>query len=168
MNHHHTLPQFFVCFLFAALLSCQPSGEPIDPEALFQAHFEPHPIMISESARSGEVILLRREFIQAYEGGEYARALRALGEMNARDKLGMAVPFYEANCYLALGEPGKAIGALNEARQAFGSFSEYVPWYDALAHLKVGETETAQSLLDYVVKQGRFKATDAQALLERL
>ncbi|HHG84912.1 MAG TPA: hypothetical protein ENJ82_09210 [Bacteroidetes bacterium] len=116
-----------------------------DNEALFSAYFSPYADVAS--GRGGNNLPTFLAGMQAYNAGDFAGALpyfKELLEAKPRDQDGL---FYGGIAALAAGKPGQAIQRLRLLREQESIFQKAATWYQALAHLKAGDTAKARSLL---------------------
>jgi FimV-like protein len=74
--------------------------------------------------------------------------------------------FYKANALLKLERAKEAVPLLLEHLKTKDSLTEKTNWYLALAYLKLEDKAKAEKILEKVIADGNYKASEAQKLLK--
>lgn len=139
-----------------------------DPNELFQSNFKPYPNVFEPTLRgaAGEESL-RSETFQAYEQGNYQKALDGfnliLNEGNDPDVL-----LLTGNCNLIL---GNIVEAKNNFRALIKDYKEHdtqAKWYLSLCYLKEGDVDRAKMMLEELSGTEISYANKAKELLKRV
>ncbi|WP_025666866.1 tetratricopeptide repeat protein [Aquimarina megaterium] len=143
--------------------------KPVSNDELFATYFKPYRNILQPVVRSGEHKNMISVAFNAYENGNFKKALDAFDivlETEANDTL----QFYKANALLKLNKAKKAIIILENRNEIKNSFSEKNHWYLAMAYLKVGQLDKAKEQLELLIKipDSEYKRTEAKELLKKL
>jgi len=143
---------------------------PPDTLALFDSNFHPYPNLIYPTLR-GETRdgSISKKAFAAYDEGDYQKAAEYLskwprGTTEINNDL---VLLYLGNCYLAVND----LAAAKETLEQIGEGSDVADqgnWYLALAYLKSGEPERAESELDKLVDHPNSYSDKARKLISKI
>lgn len=107
-------------------------------------------------------------FLQAYWDGHHADALAAFDALGTTTQANDNLLFLRANSLLAVGRAAEAVPVLEGiARRDLTRFAAEVPWYLALARLRVGKADETRALLQKIADDNTAPhQADAKRLLE--
>lgn len=102
--------------------------------------------------------------LDAFRGGDYAAADRALASLEQKYSDAVEVFFYGGASRLLLNEPARAIAAFDRAAAvADETFVPRVAWYRAVAQQRAGNAAEARRQLQAICNGGAEKSRDACA-----
>jgi len=137
------------------------------PEQLFQSYFKPYPNLFEPTVRGDVSATGRTEAFQAYEQGDYEKAVplfKAL--LNAKKEPGIL---------LLLGNSNLILGNVEEAKRNFitlnSDFDELdiqSKWFLSLCYLKSGDVDSASVILKELGNTEISYAAKAKELLEKV
>lgn len=119
-------------------------------------------------ARMYEDVSMRQAFT-LYEKKAYGPAARALRRVAQKHPDKPDIRLYQGISLLADGKGKEAVEVLDELKDiSVQNLDQRAPWYLALAHLRVGNTEQAAQWLEKTIEVDANHATKAAELLEQL
>lgn len=135
---------------------------------LYDKNFQQYPNTVYGITRGddGDNSLERKAFV-AYETDENVRAIELFEELKTTDN-SESITFYLAQSYLKNGQSREAIALFEEVISDKGEFAPQALWYAALAYLKTDQKENAVQTLKDLVADGRYKKTEASAILKEV
>jgi len=142
----------------------------VSTQDLFAQNFKPYPNVVHPLERGGEGQDKKTMAFAAYQTGDYAEALPLFTELYASGKVPNYL-FYTANALIELNRANEAVPMLQEhlkSTETTDTLVEKSPWYLAMAYLQLDEKENAIEMLYTVIKNGTYKADEAQELLDAL
>ena len=154
-------------FTFNFFMHSQSNSSQIAMEA-----FEPFPNYLTEQYRSGEATEKPdwlKAGMNAYDSGDYPKAVKLLEIGTEQYKEFPLAGFYLGNAYLSLDKAGKAADVLKSVKGKLGEkYRPHLDWYLALAYLANDETGKAKPLLKKVREQSDDYKKRAGDLLAKL
>lgn len=139
----------------------QPSNE-----ELFAQNFKPYPNVFQPLVRGGEPDD-RSEAFQAYEEGNYQRAVELLSKMQ-QESSDQEILLLLGNSNLALGKTEEAKKNFIELITKYDDLDLQAKWFLSLCYLKNGETEQLRNLLKELGDTEISYATKAKELLKKV
>lgn len=138
------------------------------PESLYANYYEAYPNYQSSQSRGEEQTLRFQAAIQAYESGNYSKALYSFEQLPSNWQEQPEVQFYLGICHLEQQNWKKATAALRYVYQS-DKMKEQATWYLALAQLRQENQAAAKELLHEIVQQPDHPYhTKAKQLLDQL
>lgn len=135
-------------------------------QELFAANFQPYENVVHPIVRGTKEQDQKTKAFIAYETGDYELAVSLFSELYEKEKQPYYL-FYKANALLKLEKANEAIPLLKEHLKTKDTLSEKSTWYLALAYLKIDDKNNAQLLLEDIIKSKKYKASEAEKLLEK-
>jgi tetratricopeptide (TPR) repeat protein len=132
---------------------------------LFASYFEPYRNVIQPLERGGEQQDEKSLAFLAYEKGDYNKAISLFSNLYLTTQEPYYL-FYKANALLKLERAKEAVPLLLEHLKTKDSLTEKTNWYLALAYLKLEDKAKAEKILEKVIADGNYKASEAQKLLK--
>ncbi len=135
---------------------------------LYVQYFEPYPNIIAPATRSNDSIanLRHADFID-YENGNYKNASQIFAQRYRESKASHFL-FYQGVSELQLGNTQKAIELFERNKTEADLFKNYSNWYLALAHLKEGNIQMSEKLLQQISDAKSYKYKSADAILKKI
>ncbi len=137
------------------------------PEELFEAYFKPYPNLFEPTVRGEARISSRNEAFQAYEQGQYAKAVVLFNELLKVKK--------EPGILLLLGNSNLILGNIEEAKNNlialnsdFDELDIQSKWFLSLCYLKSGDMEHARPILAELGNTEISYAAKAKELLSKV
>lgn len=124
-----------------------PSGK-----TLYTDYYEVYPNYQSSQSRSKEQTLRFQSAIEAYEAGNYQKALRSFEQLPSDWQELPQVQFYTGICHLEQQNWEKATTLLTNVYQS-DKMHEQATWYLALVQLRQENTAAAKKLLTEIVER---------------
>lgn len=134
-------------------------------QELFTSYFEPYRNVVHPVVRSSEQQDKKAMAFNAYEQGEYEKAIALFSELYSVDNEPYYL-FYKANALLKLEKAEEAIPLLLEHLKTKDTLTEKTNWYLALSYLKVEDSKKAKEFLNTVISNGAYKNKEAKELLK--
>ncbi len=140
----------------------------LNPEKLYASNYEKYPNTVYSITR-GETTdnTLERKAFEAYENNNTKIAIGYFEELRKKSGLDY-VEFYLAQTYLSNGDIQKALTIFEKIISEKTDFKTEALWYASLGHIKMKEEMNAMPYLEALIKDGSYKKTEAQKLLEKL
>lgn len=153
-----------------------PGGQAKPPQKngreVFAAWFRPYrDESLEPSVRGGDGARSPSEhFQQLYWDGDYRAALAAFDSLGAAARNNGNLLFLKANCLLKAGRPEEAALILDAIiRNGRSRFAAQAPWYLALAQLRAGKRQEAETLLRRIAADTASpRQADARGALREL
>ncbi len=109
------------------------------------------------------------EGIASFKQNEYNKAIRSFENILLLEPDNNLVRLYSAMAYLETDNTNNAIEHLNiiiESQDVF--YLEHAQWYLGLAYIKSGKTSDAKRILENIVNNDSFYASEAKKVLKKL
>ncbi len=144
------------------------NNQEVNRNELYAQYFEPYPNIIAPATRSNDSIAnLRHADFIAYENGNYITASQIFEQRYTKTKSPHFL-FYQGVCELQLGNTQKAIELFERNKTEADLFKNYSNWYLALAHLKEGNIQMSEKLLQQISDARSYKYKSADAILKKI
>ncbi|WP_194529676.1 tetratricopeptide repeat protein [Zobellia roscoffensis] len=139
-----------------------------DYQELYNENFQEYPNTVYAITRGTETdSSLEREAYVAYETNDNTKAIQLFKELKETYDT-QNLSFYLAQSYLKNNQLEEAIFLLNEVVESNGEFTPQGLWYVSLAYIKAEQKDNAVTSLNQLIKDGRYKKNEAEALLSEL
>ncbi|RMG31329.1 MAG: hypothetical protein D6730_01540 [Bacteroidetes bacterium] len=142
------------------------------PERLFAQHFAPHELRLTHMGEPQQEEAALTAFRQAYEAGDFARAIEAgthyLAQPDTARKADSLVLLGLGNACLAQGRAEEAVSYLEQLQDKYPS--DLGRWYLGLAYLADGRPQAARQTFEALLadESSNFRKTEVQEILQRL
>ncbi|RMG75930.1 MAG: hypothetical protein D6722_00215 [Bacteroidetes bacterium] len=157
-----------VVLLLAVFSLIRFTGQAVEPEALYAAHFQPYPNTVVVIPRDqGTLSDPLAQAMDAYQRADYPTAIAMLDTLSGAAER-PDLQFYRSLSLLATGRTAEAIPAFEALVEApTHAFSRESRWYLALAFLRNAQVDQARPLLrDLAAQDDNPNQAGARAILE--
>jgi len=138
-----------------------------DSGELYDEYYQLYPNTVYSITRSGGEASIERSAFEAYEGGDYTKAIDFFKQQESRGEL-KNLHFYLGQAYLANDQGEEAISSFKKVIDVNEDFTQEATWYLGLSYLKSDKIELAKTVFKEIVTEDSYKAEDAQAILDDL
>ncbi len=139
----------------------------VSTQELFVINFEPYRNVVHPLTRGEDATDTKTEAFSAYQTKDYETAQFLFTELYT-DTQEPYYLFYRANALIELNRAEEAVPLLQEHLDTEDSLVKNSRWYLAMAYLQLDDTDNAKRMLREVVRNGAYKAEEAQKLLDAL
>lgn len=139
------------------------------PSELYSIHFAPYPNIVMPIIREAtDEDSLTRAYA-TYEQGNYEKAYKLFGQLVSDGNADAETVFFQALSAMELNRFNEAITLLTTYLDSPGTkLIRQAQWYLSLAHIKIGEIESAINILEQLSESSGYKQTEAKGLIKAL
>ena len=140
-----------------------------DPAQLAYTQFEVYPNVVQPITRGAQEKAGMSEALEAYQTGDYPRAIRLFEELLEAEGPTEPLLFYLGVAFLAEKQPEKAVAQLEKLQNTLPEmFVTQTQWYLALGYLELKSLDLARVPLQSLANQENAYQNKARDLLKKL